>query len=97
MVRFIECLRGLRAESHVWSYVCTCNLSGFPTSACSLHIVTVRVVIRIVLLITTACHAMPGRSELSTSADLPGLRDPFLDVLQKFLWPLQGLETKSVT
>lgn len=37
---------------------------------------------------------MPGRSKLSTSADLPGFRDPFLDVLKKFIRSLQGLEEK---
>ena len=49
------------------------------------------------VLVTTSCHAVPGRSELSTSASLPGLRDPLLDILEKILRPLQGLRIKSVT
>lgn len=35
--------------------------------------------------------ALPDRSELSTSADLPGFRDPFLDILKEFFRLLQGL------
>ena len=40
---------------------------------------------------------MSGCSELSTSTDLPGFRDPFFDVFKKFLRLLQGLSAKSVT
>jgi hypothetical protein len=34
---------------------------------------------------------MLGGSKLRTSANLPGLRNPLLDILEKFLRPLQGL------
>lgn len=71
--------------------LCSCNLSGFPASS----------FVRSVSLLFVLCFTfasfssfslfMLAGSKLSTSADLPGLRNPFLNVLEKFLRPLKGL------
>jgi hypothetical protein len=40
--------------------------------------------------------SMPNRSELGTSTNIPGFRDPLLDILKKLFRFLQSLATTSV-
>lgn len=57
-----------------------------------------RFILLLFVLVFTPYSSRPSvttnRSELSASADLPGFRDPLLDILEKFLRLLQGLRNK---